>query len=362
MNEIGFDGPLDRLDGVGGLRGLHDLADRVSAPPSDAARQAIGRRAGALRRRQRARRAAGGGLLALAVVAGAFAWRGDDRSPNVEAGDPASSGEEGRAPDLTRYLPGWGPVTVQDDPAAPWDSSGLGITPGEPGSLQVFRRPGQLAGPTVVLEHWPASDAVVGETGTTEVDVGGATAYLMEMGPTWFTLDWQPPNGDGHASLRSFGLTRDEVLAFADGLQAKGEAISYPPQPGDVFGFDATVFPQGVEEDPVGPAREVADTRHVRMQREVSSIDIWTDTRGEIVFEAILAERRANAEVAESVSVAGRPAVLLQESEWTLLWYEDGVMVEVFMDGLDRTEVEEVVEALDGMPDDELRALVTPAG
>ncbi|MGH9110694.1 MAG: hypothetical protein ACRDZN_00070, partial [Acidimicrobiales bacterium] len=51
---------------------LHDLADRVAAPATEAARQAIGHRAGVLRRRRQVRNAAGAGVLALAlaVVAG----------------------------------------------------------------------------------------------------------------------------------------------------------------------------------------------------------------------------------------------------------------------------------------------------
>jgi hypothetical protein len=86
---------------------LHRLADQVTAPPTAAARQAITRKAGVLRRRRRVRNAVGGGVLALAVVAGGLALMGEP-ADDVET-DP--SGPAGRGsmplPALTVELAGW---------------------------------------------------------------------------------------------------------------------------------------------------------------------------------------------------------------------------------------------------------------
>lgn len=352
-----------QMDDLDGLDRLHDLADRVSAPASDMARQAISRRTQVLRRRRQARRAIGGGVLALAVVAGTFAWRDDDRPADVESGLVAP-GEEGSFPDLDAYFPGWEVRPVEDFPDAEWDASGLGVVPGAPGSFQVFRRPGELLGPTVVVDHRPASDVIDPEDGFEPVPVGDSQGYLNREGSSRFTLQWYGPGGDNHVTLRSVGLTRDEVLEFADGLRAKDDDIEFPPGPGDDFGFHATVGPNGIEEDPTEPMQELAAVRRVTLVRGSLSVEIASDTRGEAYFEAVLAERLANVEEAEERSLGGRPAVLLRSGgEWSMLWYEsDAVVVEVRIAGADRAAAVEVADAFAEMPDDERKALVTPSG
>src|SRR5262245_32316709 len=124
---------------------LNRLADRLEAPATPDARQAIGRRAAMLGRRRQVRNVVGRGLLVLLVAAGALALRlGDPAYVEIDPAGPPS----GSLPALMADVDGW-QVVAAEDTAAPPD----GGATSDPawGSLQVFRRPGDLTGPSIFL-------------------------------------------------------------------------------------------------------------------------------------------------------------------------------------------------------------------
>jgi hypothetical protein len=286
------------------------------------------------------------------VVAGVLAFRGDERhGPDVEMG-PITPGEEdeGSLPAITVEADGWEVIDAQEDYDQPWDAGDTNIEFGYVGSLQVFRRPGQLAGPTIVVQHWPASDAVVPRSGEEAVQIGDRQGALHQVDDRRFTLSWNPPTGDSQGYLQAFDLTREQVIDFATGLEAQDGDIDYPPAADDQYGFEATVLPADIEEDPVGPLRERADSRRVELQKGSADVVVSVDDRGEMTFEDKLAGRLINgADVAE-VSVEGRPALLVGQGQtWTVLWRHGDANVEVSITGAERWEYGEVDVIIDGL-------------
>jgi hypothetical protein len=206
---------------------LHRLADQLTAPPTPAAREAIVRRAGVLRRRRRVRNAVGGGVLALAVVAGVLAVKGE-QPDDVEMGPAGPAGRGSVSlPALTVDLAGWAIVAVEDT-NVPADVAGSEDRAWQ-GALQVFRRPGDLTGPSVVLHHQAASDPVVAEPGDLTVAVDDTEAYLRRAGEQSLALRWNADHGDAHAGVQAWGLSEDQLIDFADGLRPKDDDISFPP-------------------------------------------------------------------------------------------------------------------------------------
>ena len=193
---------------------LNRLADHVAAPATADARQAIGRRTARLRRRRQVRNAAGAGLVALLVLAGAAALQAKD--PDVET-DIAGPRE---LPALTVDLDGWQVAAAGDTTAAP-DTTDV-YDPAS-GSLQVFRQPGNLAGPSIFLRHEEASDVVAEKPAAERVTVDGSQGYLEQTGPDSFTVSWNPAQTDSQAYLEARGLKRGEVVDFANGLRVTEE-------------------------------------------------------------------------------------------------------------------------------------------
>ena len=322
---------------------LNRLADDVAAPATPDARQAIGRRTVRLRRRRRVRSAVGGGLVALLVLAGAVALQAKDPA-DVET-DIAGPGE---LPALTIGRDGWRIVAAEDTTAAP-DTAGI-YDPAA-GSLQVFRRPGDLAGPSVFLHHEAASDPIAAASDALAVTIGGAEGYVEQTGPDSFTVSWNPAPGDSQAYLQARGLTRPEVIDFANGLRAKDPDIRYPPATGTRFGFVAERLPKGLREIPVGPASPGANAgRRLVAERDGATVEITIDDRGEAAFETRLAELLATGGAAERVSVLGHPAVLVAhpDGRWSVVWrHTDGATVIASLSDVDRSTVDDVVGGLD---------------
>jgi hypothetical protein len=332
---------------------LNRLADRVAAPATPDARAAIGRRAARLRRRRQVRNAAGGGLVALLVLAGAVALQVTDPDGETDIAGP------GELPALTVDLDGWRVVTAQDTTAN--SDTGGGYDPTS-GSLQVFRPPGDLAGPSVFLRHEAASDVLAPGSRALPVTIGGAGGYLEQTGPDSFTVSWTPAPGDSHAYLEAHGLTQGQVVDFANGLRVKDAEIQYPPTPGTRFGFVADRLPGGLEEVPVSPPSPGPSAgRHLVAERDGATIEITIDDRGEAAFETSVAELLAAGGTAEQVSVLGHPAVLVEHPDrrWSLVWRQtDGATVIASLSDVERATVDDVVTGLDEISEDEWRDLV----
>jgi hypothetical protein len=331
---------------------LSRLVDHVAAPATPDARRAIGRRAATLRRRRQVRNAVGGGLVALLVVAGAVALQA--RDPDVDT-DIAGPGE---LPALTVDLDGWRVVAAGDTTAT--SDTGGGYDPAS-GSLQVFRRPGDLAGPSVFLRHEAASDVLAPGSGALPVSIGGADGYIEQTGLDSFTVSWSPASGDSHAYLEARGLPQGEVVDFANGLRVKDADIQYPPAPGTRFGFVADRLPEGFEEVPVRPASTGPSAgRRLVAERDGATIDITIDDRGEAAFETSLAELLAAGGAAEEVSVLGHPAVLVEHPDrrWSLVWRQtDGATAIASLSDVDRATVDDLVGGLEQISEDEWRDL-----
>jgi hypothetical protein len=332
---------------------LNRLADHVAAPATPDARQAIGRRTARLRRRRQVRNAVGGGLIALVVLAGAVALQTDD--PDVET-DIAGPGE---LPALTVDLDGWQIVDAEDTTAAPDTAD---VYDPAAGSLQVFRQPGNLAGPSVFLRHEAASDPVAEKPAALPVTIRGAEGYLERTGRDSFSLSWNPAQSDSHALLEARGLKQGEVVDLANDLRLKDPDIQYPPAAGTSFGFDAQRLPKGLQEVDASPANPGRDAvRHLVAKRDRATIDITIDARGEGAFETNLGELLATGGSVERVSVLGHPAVLVEhpDGRWSLVWRQtDEATAIASLSGVDRSTVDDVMGGLDEISEGEWQDLV----
>jgi len=324
---------------------LNRLADDLAAPATPDARQAIGRRAATFRRRRQARNAVGSGILALLVLAGAIALQPDDPA-DVEtdrAGLAPSS-----FPALTVDLDGWRIVAAEDATTTP-DTAGFPDPASD--SLQVFRRPGDLAGPSLFLHHQVASDAIVADPAAAPVTIGGAPGYLQQTGSESFTVRWSPAHGDSQAYIEARGLTQDQVIQFADGLQVNDDDINYPPATDQKLGFVADELPKGIKEVPVrqpDPGRMVV--RRLVLGRDSASVEVTIDNRGGASFETYLGELLATDGDVEQVSVMGHPAVLVEhpgDGRWSLVWQQtDAATVKASLSGVDRSTVDDFASGL----------------
>jgi hypothetical protein len=331
---------------------LNRLADHVAAPATPDARQAIGRRTAKLRRRRQVGSAVGAGLVALLVLAGAVALQTDD--PDVET-DIAGPGE---LPALTVDLDGWQVAAAEDTTTTPDTSD---IHDPASGSLQVFRRPGELAGPSIFLHHEAASDSIAPASNARSVTIGGSQGYLEQTGPGSFTVSWNPAQSDSQAYLEARGLTEGVVVDFANGLRLRDPDIHYPPAAGTRFGFDAQRPPKGLKEIDVSLASPDRDAiRRLVAERDGATIDITIDARGEAAFETSVGELLATGGAAEQVSVLGHPAVLVEhpDGRWSLVWRQtDEATVIASLSDVDRSTVDDFVGGLDEISEGEWQDL-----
>jgi hypothetical protein len=337
---------------------LHRLADQVAAPPTPAAREAIVRRAAVLRRRRRVRHAVGAGVLALAVVGGVLAVKGEPPD-DVDMG-PAGPGGSGSVslPALTVDLPGWTIVAVEDT-NVPTDLAGS-EDPAWPDSVQVFRRPGDLTGPSVVVHHIAASDPVGAGPGEVTVAVGDTEAYLRRTGEQSFTLRRKAEDGVAYARVQAFGLSEDEVIAFAGGLRPKDDDVSFPPRANDEFGFVASSLPEGIEEvqmDPVNEARP--GVRRLVLETGERTAEVVINEGGEQAFEAELANLLSTAGEVDAMSVLQQPAVAVEhpdDGQWSLIWRQTSqAVVVVTLSGGDRSTIADFAAGIREIPESEWR-------
>lgn len=347
---------------------LHRLADDLAAPPTPETRAAVHRRAGTLRRRRRVGTAIGGGVAAVALVAGVAALQRDDPA-DVEMG-PAETVPGPAEPDGGAAEPVSGALPVVAVEGEGWEVVEAGdqaVAATEGAVVQVFRRQGDLTGPSAFLLHWPASDTVVPEAGDETVPVNGTDGYLREAGVDAYVVDWNPPGTDSHASLATYGLSRDQVLDLAAGLRSKDGDIASPPAPDDTFGFDATALPAGIEEEPLAaPPTGPTEGRRVVFERDLARVEITVTSPGDRAFESGLGQLLTTAGEVTEVRVLARMAVLVERSggtgsQWNLTWQDaGGAAVDVHITG-----VESVIDVVDGirvLPADDWPDLVARAG
>jgi hypothetical protein len=342
--------------------GLHELADRLEAPASDGTRQAIGRRTGVLRRRRQVRRATAAGALAVALVfGGAVAVRHEQA--DVEIVPPAHEGDgDGVLPAFIVELDGWEVAGVSEEDTVPEGAAAADILPS---AIQVFRVQGRLDGPTVYLEHDNASDTVAPLEGAEQVTIGGAAGYLAQLDDDHVLATWNPAGQDAQVELRAYGLDKADVLAFADGLQARDDIIQYPATSEDRFGFTATELPVGIVEvalDPVGAPPWRSRTITLTHEGGTGQITLTTTARGDTPFENDLRG-------VEDVTVLGHPALLLHDTQepkrWLLQWLDDdGTWVNISVTGEtdDRALVDQVIADLREVSEAEWADLVAAHG
>jgi hypothetical protein len=336
---------------------LNRLADGLIAPPTPEAREAIGLRTGVLRRRRRARQAAGVGALVLAAVAGSIAVT-RDTAPEAQTdfADPHAA-----LPALTLDVDGWDVVEAEDTEAQTPAAASDGV-------VQLFHKAGDVDGPTIALRHQAAGDPVLPLEGADEdaVTIGEVTGYLRQTGAEDFVLRWAPPLGDNAAEIEAHGLARDEVLAFARRLESRDDELQNPPLPGDVFGFEATYLPDGLEEDTVPvTADEPAPARRLVAERASARAELTIEASGDVAYWATVDDLQS-AGPAEQVTVMDHPAFLAgrpDELGWTVVWQPRGATTaRITFSGVDRSEIDKVVAGLREIGDDEWDTLVSAQG
>ena len=334
---------------------LNRLADNLAAPATPNARQAIGRRSATLRRRRQVRNAVGSGLLVLLVLAGAAALQLDDPA-DVEtdtAGPTPSS-----LPALTVDLDGWRVVAAEDTTATPDTGDVYDLASG---SLQVFRRRGDLAGPSLFLYHQLASDAIAVDPAADSLTIGGNEGHIQQDGSESFIVSWSPAQSDSQAYLEARGLERGEVVRFAEGLEAKAKDIQYPATDAKL-GFSAGWLPEGFEEVTVSPTNSDGNAgRRLVLERDAARVEVSIDDRGEASFETYLGELFPTDGEVERVSVMGHRAVLVEhpgDGRWSLVWRQtDTATVTASFSGVGRATVDDFAGRLREISDDEWRDL-----
>ncbi len=327
---------------------LTRLADGLVAPATPEARQAIGHRTRVLRRRRRAVRAAGSGVVALAVIGGIALTR-PDPNPEAEVANPS------RLPTFTLEVPGFEIVTARD-----------GVTVDLPiGSEQVFVTPGDPEGPRLVLRHVPSSDAFAPATSDEDVvAVGEAEGRLTHPEPDELVLRWSPPLGDNTAEIEARGLTQDQVVGFAEGLQAKDQdGFQYPPMLDDTFGFVPTSVPDGLEEVTADDAPDGSGPGHLLVaDGDSATAELTVMPADDPDRQATLDALAATAGEREALSVLGRPAQLVAGpsglTSWLVWQPQDGVSAVLEVTGGDRSTIDALIDGLREVSEDEWEALV----
>lgn len=365
---------------------LHDLADGVHAPATLDVTQAVHRRSATLRhRRRRARVGVGGGLLAVAVVAGGVwvAGTGRDARSDVST-DPADGerdgdgggaispipgvpvGEPGEVPALTIEHPDVRVVAAHDE-ALPGAGDGGPRTDTGGVTWQVFRRPGDYAGPLVLVGSGPADDVRLGIEGldVPEVPVGGeadAEATTLEVG----AVETRFTTFDDGTALRvdAIGLDGDEIDGFHGGLRPRASG----------GGQEATMLPAGLEE----LVFDLSDRATTPLVERTLDLDHGTrpdpihlriesptgadPAAMEAVFLYALWDRRTATldDEVRAVEVLGRPAALIGATgpEPELLWlHTTSAAVDLHLPTADTSALDGLIAGIHELTPDEWSAL-----
>jgi len=279
------------------------------------------------------------GVAVVAVVAGTASVL--SRGVDVETG-PTNPGY--RVPAITVDLDGWDVTSAEEAATAPAE--------GTDGVFQVFRRPGDLVGPTVFVDHTVSSDAVVPMAGDREVEVRGRRAALETLGQST-TLSWNPSGGDSTARLHAWDVSEPDVRALAGALEERDDDVQYGPTSVDEFGFDvaASALPAGLEEERlVGAAPDSPTVRSVELSDGSGSVRLEAADRGGRDFEKTLDSLLGYQEGVESATVLERPAILypMGADQWLAhVRLDDRSALFVKATGVDRAEFDELLDHLE---------------
>jgi hypothetical protein len=305
---------------------LERLVGDFAAPATTTALHAIERRTQVLRRRRRVGVATAAGVVGVVVaVAAGLVLRHDDpppAEPTVEI-DPVQPPTGDALTAFTVDLDGWEVTAASEEHDVPVGLEGLppdvevpeGVLPDpdRPEAAQVFRRPSELAGPTVYLLHTPTADNIGQTMFDVPVTIRGVSGLAWEYEDT-VGMTWDPHDGHSTVWLQARGLTLDQVLEFASGLEPQDPTISSPPGPDDRFGFAPTVPVADMVEDPIAPAGSTTvDRRIVELTDGTNVVRITVDNAGEKLFEEELAGPLGATWTA--VTVGDRPAALFSRTE-----------------------------------------------
>jgi hypothetical protein len=345
---------------------LHRLADGVEAPATAVALDAIERRTQVLRRRRRV------GLVAAVGVAmvGGLSLQGSDPSGvEIDPQDDVDPPGENGLPAFTLDLDGWDVIAARDEHDVPY---GIGAPPPADDSTeaqQIFRVPGDLLGPSILVRHSPAAETIA-DMFSEHVTIGGVPGKAWVDGDD-VAVTWNRHHGRTRVWLKARNLPLDQVVEFAEGLEPLDADISLPPRPGDRFGFDATVQIAGMEEEPLTPRAATVDRRYVELaqRNDRGLVEITVDDPGGRVFEEELGALVGG--VWSQVTVGGEPARMLVRGHTVppsgniqaeLFWMvDDTTRVTVKIRSIAENELPGVLDGLRGISDDEWAALVTHA-
>lgn len=349
-----------------------DLEDRLThslhrgagpAPlPSSAVRQSVRRRSRSLRRRRGAVQAASVAAVASLVAGAGVALRsggGNDPLSTFDEPymDPPHRGAWPQPPAGDGTLPTFAIDGFELTPGTPLPGDGPGSEDEPPPALghQTFREPGNYSGPVVGVEHKACDDCSGLEAGLPDADradqvtIDGRDALLWLLPPDGRILSWTLADGS-RVVVSSRDLTTAEVVQFAEGLERRGD-----------LGFTATELPRGLAEDTTD------GLSHGQVPRRLDGFDAGATggqlvaTQGDerlMVGETGPFSNNLYVDVAEHVTVLGRPAVLIHVDDgiagsndldpyWDLVWRHttDSVVLLRFSD-VDRAEVDQIIAGL----------------
>jgi hypothetical protein len=314
-----------------------------------------------LRRRRQVRNAVGGGVVVVAAVAAGLALRGMPAA-DVEM-DPAGPGmtDTGALPAVTLDPDEWTVISAGEHPEATEESASDEIW--ADASFQVFRAHDEQAGPTAAVYHKVASDPVVAEPLDREVDVDGDTGFLRQTADESFTLRWNPDHGDTQALLNSWGLTQDQVVEFAGGLQPREDGISYPATDATQLGFVATQLPVPLDEvllvTPLGQPQP--GVRQVMLRSGKRTAEVMIDRGGEEAYELKRAALLATAGEVRVTRVLDRLALLIEQpdGQWSLIWrHTPSTMITVTLAGVGRADIDDIAGRVEELTADQWSDLV----
>jgi hypothetical protein len=123
----------------------------------------------------------------------------------------------------------------------------------------------------------------------------------------------RPGGADEGFSIVAVGMSVDDVVAFAEGLRARG----------DGQGWDSTDMPGGLAEIPLD-GETPSDARYAEWSYTDpldGNYDLFVNPGGTVVFEDWVREHVAGGGTVTPMTVDGRPGVIVQtESELVAVW------------------------------------------
>lgn len=286
---------------------LRRLAGELEAPATTTALDAIERRTQVLRRRRHVGVATLVAVGAVVAVLAVVLLRAAPSSERTVELDPVQPDFGDGLPTIVVDLDGWelSAAGVEEDVA-------LTPTPlpdaDDPDTSQVFRRPGEMTAPSILLQHFPVR-GTIGNMFDQPVTIRGVEGMAWVVDEDDVAVTWDPHGGNTTAWVQAKGLTLDQVVEFANGLEPRDADIASPPGPDDRFGFEATAPVAGLVEDPVAPGGgSTGERRTTAFTDGTDVVTITVDEAGERALESDIAGSLVGSW--STVTVLDRPAAL----------------------------------------------------